>query len=440
MADIPAEIPDKIFTYAFSGRETWRRHRGNGMDTLRNLYFLFRDTLKAENAKRLLQSPALDAFFPVLRFGFNTQQGYTITDDINIMSPGFTEGKAQRVPAVIDGEYKLMYPKTIQDACTLPHKLILGCSECLNEVENPELHCEIKKIYQAQKTQRVPSEIMDTLERWKHLKMQLEGYTFISPIYTAGQTSFSSRRLAVGSVNFDAIDRNIEARKEAAQSRVQKDRFRKNVCGICLVNHCCPNDRSRWCEGAYDKSEDAYYEHILEVCNIPYTNAQLAYLLKNSGRLSSYFQGKEHYLTFRYRDGLQYMLGNMRTGEERPMTYKQAQEIIQKCGYGTSYPEKLRITKRLKALLAVVSSFSQSPTMGSGWHKTSYAARYTRYEDDGFRQYFYYKRSNEIASWSFYVKDLTDVYRSHGRIPFVSKTVSPLSSVNRTPYDTIKSY
>jgi len=441
MVELSAEIPDKSFTYAFSGRQDWSRRRSGGMGVLNNLYLLFRGPLKAEDVKQLLQLPELDQFFPKLRFGAQLENGYAITDDPNIMAPGFAHGKNQRVPAVIDGVYQLLYPKTTQDACTLPHKLILGCSECLNEEADPELHCQIKRMYLAQREQRVPVEVTDVLERWKHLKVELGGYAFVNPVYASDSRSFSSRRVSIGHVSFDSVKRNVAIRKDATQSRIQRSQFKTKVCSTCLVKSPCPATRSRWCEGPYDKTQEEYYEHILEVSDIPFTNSQLSYLLQHSGLLDKAIHKKLHYVTFRYRDGLQFMLGNLKTGDEVPMTFKQAKETIEEYGCERTYfGKKLRITKSLKAMLVVMSSFRNSPTVGTSWHKTSYPSRYLLYTPDGFLQHFYYRRSGYIASWRFRAKDLVDVYASHERIPFVSKTGSPLSLRSRTRYDDVKLY
>ena len=427
----PANIPERIFTYAFSGPSRYRR-RGRALSTVQNLYFLFKGTFTAAEGRELLQREEFDGFFLKERFGIQYESYYAVTDDTFVMNAGFTEGLNQRVPAVIDGEYQVLYPRRIQESCTLPHKYILGCSECLSETENPELHCRIKKMFLNLRDRSVSSGILDTLDGWKHLKVRIGDYAFVSPSYVGNNGPFSPRKIPREEVQFDKIVPNIEARKNAAQKKAQGDRFKKSECSRCLVQRVCATGKHRWCSGSYDKTEEEYYAHILENSIVPFTNTQIRYLLLNSGKLREQHNKKECYLTFRYRDGLTFVLGNMKSGEELPLSFKAATKIIKT--YGDDNNGKLRITKRLKALLVAASTFKYSPVQSSGWHTTNYPSRYLLYSREGFRQFFYYKRPAGIAHWTLHTTCLADIFCAHNTLPFMSRSNSPLTLIDPKVY------
>lgn len=430
----------KLFTYAFSGQRGWYNKRGGGgLHSLHHLYFLFQGDFDAKARGELLQLPVFDSFFPLLRFGIQLPTGYAVTDDLAIMSPSFADGLKQRLPCVISGEgYQLVNPRQIQDDCTLPHRMILGCQECIDEPENPELHCRIKKWHLELKEQRVPPEVTEELNGWKNLDHQIGEHTFVRPSYAHDRFPFASKLLDITDISFNHVKTNIEMRKDAALARSQRRNFEKKVCSTCLVQRQCPSTRPKWCDGAYDKTEEEYYDHILDVSAVPFTNAQLSYLLSNSGRLENRFNKKEAYLSFRYRDGLQFMLGYVRTGDEVPLTYKQAVKVIQQ--YGHENLMKHRMTKKMKAMLIAMSSLTSSPTRKSRWHSTSYPVRFLQFEYGAYYQYFFWRRGG-IASWHFRADNLLDIYRAHERLPFVSKTNSPLS-LRRTNgrYDGVRLY
>ena len=417
----PKDIPEKIFTYGFSG-SGWGRRR-HSLTGIKSLYLVFNAEPKKLETHNLLRLPEVQALFPSKRFGIQLEDNkYVITDDIDALTPGFTGEVNQRLPAIIDGVFQILEPKKIQDACTLPHKLILGCSECLTEADNPELHCLVKKMFLEEPNL---NDARFSVRQWKHLKYKIGDYTFVSPTYTASVSNFAAREQRVNNIDFDNIPENIKARKEAAQARGKVAVFRNTECARCLVRRYC--DSAKWCSGPYDKTEKEYTQQILENTTVPFTNAQIRYLLTNSGELDKRYDRKKSYLSFRYSEGeLKFILGHTVTGGETPLSFKAAKKIISE--YMTPSTCKFPITKKLKAQLITLATLTSSPTFSNGWHSTHYPVRYIEYRYQELRLSFYQPSQSRIAPWVFTADDLPRFFSHYKHIPFVSKTTSPLKT------------
>lgn len=428
----PESIPQKIFTYAFGGHEGYHRGRYHVFSP-NHLYCLFNDRFNATEAKALLELEAFNFLFPALRFGVLLENGYAVTDDINALTPGFNDGVNQRVPAIISGEYQVLYPKKIQDACCIPHRYVLGCPECLDEKDDPELHCRVKALYLEQVKQRLPETIADTIAKWRHLKVQIGEHTFVSPSYTGSKVGFAPRQTSIRRVRFGNIPDNIAFRRDTAKARGQVQLFRKQACVHCLVRAYCPDNHAKWCYGPYDKNENEYYLDILSRSVIPFTNAQIRYLLKNSGELHEKVGGENSYLTFRYRNGLEFVLGEIKTGNEQVLTFRDAKRVIQKYRSPENTERKFPVTKKLKALLVSLATFRESRIRGWGRRREARFITYNFYGE--LRQYFRYRQG--IAGETFQVSSLTDLYREHSRLPLISPSNSPLSLRNRSSYPEI---
>jgi hypothetical protein len=343
-----------------------------------------------------------------------------------VMEPSFQQDIYQRVYAVIGGEFQILDPRKIRDACTLPHRLILGCSECLPEPENPELHCGIKRLY-LDRDDNLSEDVLNAISRWKHLKVKLFGHTFVSPTYTGEYSPFSARNKDHSSIDFDNVVNNVEARKEVAKARANSQKFRVTECSRCLGSGLCESARAKWCYGPYGKTDKEYYEYIIKKTKVPFTNAQIAYLLNNSGSLNHRHNRRLSYLTFRYDgDALNFVIGRMTTGEERSITFKEAKSIIEN---DVEHPRNLpiKITKKLKALLISAASLSTSPAQGNGWHKTRYDSRslLLNYPDRLILQ-FYWRSRHRLLPWEFKCDSLRDIFRHYSRVPRIHQTVSVL--------------
>lgn len=419
MSDTP--IPDKVFTYAFS--DIARRGRQSRKVQLGHVYFMFKGSLSDPEKSMLLQAPFFTEFFPKHRFGIDTESGYAITDDLTVLSPGFTGEEDQAVQMIAFEAPSMIYPKRIVDACTLPHKTILGCSECLESKDVTEFGCQIKKMYD-QECKNVPPETLQTLTSWKHLKKNIGEYTFISPVYATNRTrrTFSSRQQSHLNIDFGSVQDNVNARKEIAQNRKDTITFQNSECPECLVSMVCPKDKAKWCKGSYGKSEEQYYADILQGKKLKYTDAQISYLLLNSGELDFKIKRRRHYLTFDMTiNGLDFVLGDLLTGHTESLTFKEAKELIEKYKYDSiSTRGPIKITKKLKALLHVATGIRWSPTYNSGWHVTKYPKRFVTYYH-GYRQLFsvnfLQSSRGKILPWPFEFDSLKKYYQVYERMP-----------------------
>lgn len=433
--DLP--IPELRFTYAFSNTHTIRRKKGSRTATTSDtyVYLLFNVPPNEQDEEKLLRDPIVASLFPGTRFGTQLDEHYAITNDVSALSPGFADDKEQRATCIEGDQFFVLDPKEIHNACALPHKYILGCSDCLEEEdddENAHAHCRVKKLYDA-RADYVTEELQEDVQAWKHLKVKVGDYTFITPTYTQQRSNFAGRIVGINSVDFTNPEWHQEQRQAAAQTRARHEAFIKAECDAkCLFQAKCNKGRN-YCSGAYDQTEKAYYDHILSRAIVKFTNKQIQYLLAHSGILDKKYNRREAYLSFRYRDGLEFIIGDIHRGRTRSLTFKEAQEIIKT--HGRELGEGRRsfpVTKKLKALLIVLSIFDESPSMNSGWHRTTYPVRHLEYSPwcKEFVQY-YYSKKHGVTSWTLRASELAHVYGPYQRVPFVQKSQSPVRTEPR---------
>lgn len=431
--EVPLPPLEERFTYAFSGVSNYQQCKEFGSESL--LYFLFNATLDIDTAKRMIQNAVFDEFLPGPRYGTQLDNGYAITNDINIMTPGFGDGEEQTVLCFQNGQVDLLDPQAVVDACQLPQRHILGCGDCLEEEGHPEVsYCKIKHLY-ALRPKRLHRATVTDLRDWRHLSKTIEGFKFISPACVQDKMHFTGRIVGIDHVNFEAPEEHREARQEVAQTQARLREFRNNVCSQCFIAaHCGSNGQG--CSGTYDKTEDEYSEDIIKRAVNPYTDDEFWYLFDNAGMLDKRYKRKRSYVTFRYRDGLEFVLGNLYEPQRdsRPLSFKQAKEIIEKYrfdpeptnGIPRRRPER---TAKLKALLIAVASLTHSPPGRADkyFYRNRLPVRFIAPSDYNclvLDQYCFTHPKNERRELTvrFEAKSLLDIYKKYRNIPFVRST------------------
>lgn len=414
------------FTYAFSGVPRYGKHKYIGTDSL--LYFVFNDTLSPEEAEQLIRDPVFNDFFGAVRYGAQLDAGYVITDDMTIMSPGFGDGEDQAVPCVMNGAYRVLHPQRAVDACKLPQRHILGCGECLDEERHPDLtYCEIKYLYD-KRVKRVPNSVVSDLQEWRHLRKQIGKYTFVSPSCVQDKMHFVGRVIGIDHINFEAPEEHREARQEIAETQEKLRQFRETHCTTCLTRAFCSTHSAHWCTEKYDKTEEEYSEEILQKAVIPFTDDEFWYLFANSGALKKPYKRKRSYVTFRYRDGLEFVLGHLYSPrqDERPLDFKQAKEIIE--GYRfkqpPTIPMNVRRSSHLKALLIAMASIRESPAGSANKYFQKYRlpVRYITPDPHDYHDLVQVCFTNHHTTTRFSATKLIDLYQTYRRMPFVRST------------------
>lgn len=414
------------FTYAFSGVSHYSRHRDLGIDSL--LYFVFNETLSPEEAERLIRDPVFDDFFGAVRYGAQLDEGYVITDDLNVMIPGFSEEEDQQVPCVMNGEYRVLHPKRSVDGCKLPQRHILGCGECLEEERHPDLsYCEVKHLYE-KREKRVPRSVVSDLREWRHLRKKIGKYTFVSPSCVQDKMHFVGRVVGVNHVNFEAPEEHREARQEIAETQERLRQFREEHCTTCLTRGLCGTASARWCDSKFDKTEEEYGEDILRRAIIPFTDDEFWYLFEHAGELRKPYKRKRSYVTFRYRDGLEFVLGHHYSPrlDERPLDFKRAKEIIEEHRFDPkpTRPWGIKPTPHLKALLVAMAAIRESPSGSADKYYQRYKlpVRYIVPDPHDYHELVQVCFTNSNTTTRFTTKSLVDIYRTYRHIPFVRPT------------------
>jgi hypothetical protein len=207
------------------------------------------------------------------------------------------------------------------------------------------------------------------------------------------------------------------------------------VCAHCLIlPHCGSN--GRWCSGTYDKTEEEYSKDILDRAVNPYTDDEFWYLFDNAGMLDKWYKRKRSYVTFRYRDGLEFVLGNLYEPQRdpRPLSFEQAKEIIEKYrfdpdptdGIPRRKPER---TVKLKALLIAMAALRESPAGSADKYFQRYRlpVRFIQPSDYDYHRleqvcFTHPKGERRELTTRFEATTLLDIYKNYRNIPFVRST------------------
>ena len=323
---------------------------------------------------------------------------------------------------------EVVRPADIFDNCALPHKYVLGCKECLTDRETTN-HCIPKEsvIHYGGDHQEASTDV-DELEEWKHRKVSIAGFTYISPLLTAPE-NIAKRKRSISEHDFSYVEERSEIRSRALMERHRRTRFYKEECARCYGKEHCSKYHYRFvgCEGPYLYTEKEATEEILNMVTIPFSNAQIRYLLHNSGELKKRRNRCKYMATF-YMEGNTLSYGLQRLtipyADKIPFDgYRDAHQFMQEYGHGhTPYPYP--ITKSLKARLCLIASYEHSPYYQGGYGgNRAYPAQTVRRHADTLTQYYgmtrgyTYWRNREILT----IADAMDYDRD---IPYLARTPS----------------
>lgn len=406
----------KVFTFAITTNE-------DGPLTL-----LFADIDKAgpfdtETMLQIVNDPEFKKIMPEGAVLINKEEEHSLL----LATTDADEYMIKRLECATPEETSLLYRPgngieilNLQDiyyACSLPHKLIMGCKSCNAKTGT----CKIKTLglrYE-DACEDCDEEIKTYTpiyikENFKNRKTQIAGFTYISPRLTMPDLSYHSytshrkQQETFGKIyrtvsqhDFVHIEERSSEISQGAKERERKKRFAAKACSQCFVNTSCDHP-VHCCKGPYLYNAESAAKTILEQVVIPYTPKQLCWLLANSGMLDKRYDRCLYYTTFKLKHNeLKYGLSRITEHNFIPLeTFKEAQAILKQ--YSTPV-EPLYHTLPLEkqALLVEMADHSHSRPCKSGFGRVSYGTVGIRYFGQTFSFDFRHRnRRGRIASYA----------------------------------------
>ena len=364
-----------------------------------------------------------------------------------LLSPDLDVHAIDKMPrASSDDVVKLITPETgltsfnLQEVyynCPLPHRTIVGCTECLNLKTAGE--CELKRLWGRIGEEGITTDAEDATSQLKSRRSVIAGFTYVSPTLTRDRDFITPYR-PHDDHNFNCIDENSEIVRKGLRERGRARKFRKTACSQCLVINSCAGHRynsydTKYCRGPYVETEKEAVQKILKDAKIPFTERQLLFLARNSGQLDKRYNRRIYWATFQYdpfRGGLVFGLSRYSGwGFITFQSYKEAEACI-RAHNTTVYEVKPRekLEAKSKALLVELGQWSYSPTHRSGWHATCYQAlglEFNRWNNSWDLRFRYnnsgggYRPNGMLLPWGVEANSLEDVYKAYGMLKTIEK-------------------
>lgn len=324
-------------------------------------------------------------------------------------------------------------PQNILDNCYLPHKYAMTCMDCAtgsssNKHSQSEHNCILKNSLQRYESGRVittslPSSInlQDIREDFElvNRKTQIDKFVFISPVLTADGIPSPVR--PVHAHDFTRIQEYSDRRSDGQHERHRFVRFQEEVCPTCSMRAPCMKTRAdysrRSCPGPYPTDQKEIVEEILSNVRIPFSNAQLRFLLAHSGILYKRYKRRIVAGTFGM-DGneLCYRIRH----KTKPYAYhdafrfnnfREASKFLREHNESIETKYLPPFTRELKAILCELASHDASPRCHYYWRTVSYPLLYIQAYGRGFRTTYSYQ-GRGTTGFGMSVNTLTDIYEN----------------------------
>ncbi len=258
------------------------------------------------------------------------------------------------------------------DSCSLPHKYALGCHECIRlKADEVPAMCRIRELLTTPREYgyRAEEDLLDVLE---HLETTIGSFTYISPAHTR-TAYFTQNDRPINQHSFANVSENLESAAKGGREAHRVIKFKKTECSRCLVQSVCDTE-VKWCPSPYLKSEKEYSAASVAKTHIPFTRAQIKYLLINSGRLHARYNRRLYALTFHLESPDQTLqFGLRRTTASwfnfTPFkTFKEAERVIQSHGYDRKWDDDRygKLTNLQLGILLAAARETYSPTNQNG--------------------------------------------------------------------------
>lgn len=344
--------------------------------------------------------------------------------------------------------------ESIYYACRRPERTLLSCTECADS-STPDNSFRYCYVVQAMRHSRRRDEaqmptVSDVRALLVNRKSVLAEFTYISPRLTLAETTidagyyqktFDTYLRPPERHDFGVIEENSLDIIKALQTRTKRDRFKKNVCSTCMMQSVCESTVRHWhCDGSYGQDVDAMAAAVLaetgRYWNV-WSDAQIRYVLENSGELRTRFSRAIIALTFNRYGEIE--IRYARHPGRIVAAYHTWKEFAKdaEC-YGLTIPKRLRgynkkLPSHFRGLLAAACSMVRCPHR-SGWgnsHQYPVMAVTCQYvwgapsaPPNGYHIcYLWYRDKTTMWSPGRYTVDtFADVFRNLGYIPNMSRT------------------
>jgi len=323
-------------------------------------------------------------------------------------------------------------------ACQLPQKLILGCSECIN---NPSLSkgCAVRqassKALAVDFIGKDPEELVEIL---KSRQSQIGPFVYISPVLTAHK-HFAKTIRTIEEHDFSFVEDRAATRERIIETRIRLNAVKKHICSHCCIQEKCHSEfdsgrlRHRiWnCRGRYPENEETLVNNIVKKYPPKMTLKQMACLFANSGELNKRFNKCISYATFTQSswDGeLSFGIVSRRGTRSTHIckTYDEAIGILQEHnGYLTEAAEPM--TPKQYALLLEAVRHRSSPGSRTYWRMTCYDRLFISptYREGVEIHYTFNSHAKRELPWTLVVHDFG----------IFVQNFYDLCTQNRLPYD-----
>lgn len=384
---------------------------------------------KSELLDKLMGSPRVTYVYdnqlpsPIIRVTPDLK--YDISDSISTSKPG-TGVWVSSTP----GEVMYVNIAKMFDDCPLPHKYVLGCTECMrmSKIEVP-VRCALHNAL----TYFTASDVVDCddmcADSLSTGKTTTAGFTYISPMLTKTE-HFSTRDRRIAEHDFTVVRDNADNASKGGLASARVRRFKLKVCPRCLAQNACTHTYNylvKFCPGPYAVTPHQAACAILKGITVPFTHAQIGYLLAHSGELNLRLNRRRYFLTFHATaNELQFGLRRITSNwfDFNPLTYCEAQRVIQTCGNDIG-ERHAPVTHQSKALLVALATRTMSPTRSNGWRNTSYPVlgitkKYMR----GY-QVNYTRGKTGYLPWTTEIDSFADLHLNWLCIPRLEHTSTP---------------
>jgi len=332
--------------------------------------------------------------------------------------------------------------------CALPEKYTHGCSECpalsFDRPWDPSKLClPVRQVGLQEEAYTLVGDYDDFLDNVKLNQTKIGNFVAVGGSMTSDTTASAAIR-HVTLCDFHQIPENKNQRKTATQTRKNRDLLQKEICPRCAMfepSACdaCASDLVS-CTGYYPYTPNQLNRKVIKQANVPFTDAQIQYLLTHSGVLEKRINRRKYVASLQYHPAstkkphtLAFALLPIHS-EAYPLKRYTTNFKIAKKWLDTYVPSQkncqvnpTRLPVNIKATLLELLTHSFSPTRRQGWRSTSYPFRYIERlnKESSLFVSYYWGSAKTFLPWNFNVSSLQDVFQVYRHLNLCEKTVSP---------------
>ncbi len=342
-----------------------------------------------------------------------------------------------------DARKEIHSAQDLYNSCSLPQKYILRCEGCF-AADGP-VGCLLRELKTDNTLATAECQGLSATEAKDFLqtgRTQIGPFTYVSPSLTDESSHVPETFRAPRDHSFDGVIAGSEIRAKASAERYRHIKFKDEVCPHCFIAGECHSiaygtseGRIRYCTGNHPYNQAETARHILRQIKIPFTDAQLTYLLRNSGHTVKRHQRTKRTATLYLestkgwghsrRDHNVLRFGLVRTvyPDSRDIvkfnTFKEIRDTLPHYMQDELKPfdkSKLKLTPVERATMLELLSRRQSPRFVDNWHSTQYDTLGLLFEEHSrvFKLSFRWGNRGGDLPWNVKAKNLKEVFKNYG--------------------------